>query len=410
MRVAFFLTEFAVLSQPFVLNQITGMIDRGHEVDIYVKYRRKANKHHPQIASYGLMEKARFFSDMPRDYPQRMMKAIGLILRRGLWRRPAMIWKALVSSEGGRFRVSMSLLFPVLTLADRGRYDILHCQFGTLGPLVLELRMLGATDGEIVTSFRGYDLTKVLSAKPGFYDQLFRYGALFLPVSKSLRDKLVASGCPTPRIRVLHSGIDSGAFSFSERGKCRDEATRLLSIGRFVEKKGFEYAIEAVANARRTGRDIHYTIVGDGELRGQLEKKIQDRGIGDSVRLRGWCEHSEINRLLEDSHVFVAPSVTAEDGDQEGIPNVLKEAMAAGLPVLSTWHSGIPELVDNEVTGHLVAERDVDALTERLIYLCDHREKWARMGRRARERIEADFDMDRINDRLEALYKGVTPG
>ncbi len=410
MRIAFFLNEFPALSQPFILNQITGMIDRGHEVDIYAAQRFPTDKCHPQIASYGLLAKTRFFSDVPASYLERLLKAIGLTLSRGVWRRPGLVLRAMAVSNDGRTGLNMRLLYWALALADRGPYDVIHCQFGTLGPRALKLKELRATNGRIITSFRGYDVNRVLADTPSYYDQLFRNGSLFLPVSKSLADRLLSAGCPADRMEILHSGIDCGRFIFSERHKSKEEVTRLLGIGRLVSKKGWVYAIEALAEARSAGRDIHFTLVGDGELRDQVESSIDKYRLRDSVTLLGWCDHDEVTQLLRDSHILIAPSVTTEDGDQEGIPNVLKEAMATGLPVLSTWHSGIPELVEDGVTGYLVPEADVERLSERLIHLCDHPEQWPGMGRNARQKVEAEFDTEKINNRLEQLYLGVVAG
>jgi colanic acid/amylovoran biosynthesis glycosyltransferase len=111
--------------------------------------------------------------------------------------------------------------------------------------------------------------------------------------------------------------------------------------------------------------------------------------------------------VLAQSHILIAPSVTAADGDEEGIPNTLKEAMAMGLPVISTVHAGIPELVNDGVSGFLVPERDVEALADRLMRLVDQPETWAAMGRAGRRQIEAEFDTDRLNDDLLVLYKGM---
>jgi len=208
MRIAFFLNEFPALSQPFVLNQITGMIDRGHDVDIYALSRLRLEKQHPQISSHDLLERARFFSDMPAGYLKRVVTPVGLIFKRGLWLQPGLLLEALVTSENGRSGLSMRVLYRVLALADRDPYDIIHCQFGTLGPMALKLQRLGITDGKIVTSFRGFDITKFLATRPGYYEELFQSGDLFLPVSKSLRDKLLTNGCPAKKIRILYSGID----------------------------------------------------------------------------------------------------------------------------------------------------------------------------------------------------------
>jgi colanic acid/amylovoran biosynthesis glycosyltransferase len=108
--------------------------------------------------------------------------------------------------------------------------------------------------------------------------------------------------------------------------------------------------------------------------------------------------------MMESSHILLAPSVTAGDGDEEGIPNVVKEAMAVGLPVVSTVHAGIPELVVDGESGFLVPERSVDDLAERIMYLCDHPEIWPQMSRAARRKVETEFDIGRLSMDLIALY------
>jgi colanic acid/amylovoran biosynthesis glycosyltransferase len=121
----------------------------------------------------------------------------------------------------------------------------------------------------------------------------------------------------------------------------------------------------------------------------------------------GAQSHAEVMRLMEEAHILIAPSITAADGDEEGIPNTVKEAMALGLPVVSTTHAGIPELVEDGVSGFLVPERDSAALGERLAQLVDRPETWAALGRAGRQRIERHFDIDRLNDELLVLYEGI---
>ena len=173
----------------------------------------------------------------------------------------------------------------------------------------------------------------------------------------------------------------------------------MISISRVA------YTIRAIARLISSGRRVSYSVVGDGELRSDLEQLIKDLGIESEVLLLGRRNHEEVLRLILDAHVLVAPSVTAANGDQEGIPNVLKEAMASGLPVLSTQHSGIPELVQNGISGFLVPERDVDALTEKLEYFIDHPEKWPEMGRNGRNYVKKYYDINKLNDRLVKIYQ-----
>jgi len=284
---------------------------------------------------------------------------------------------------------------------------VIHAQFGTYGPLALRLVETGALRGKIVTSFRGYDATKYLRANPHAYAALFRKSKFFLPVSQALARRIVEAGCEPDNIHVHHSGIECARFQYLERKRVGDEATSIVMVGRLVEKKGIGYGIQAIARVIASGRALSCTIIGTGPLREELERLIRELGVDAHVRMVGSKSHSEVIQALAQSHILMAPSVTAADGDEEGIPNTLKEAMAMGLPVIGTVHAGIPELVENGVSGFLVPEHDVTALADRLMHLVDHPETWAAMGHAGRRRIEAEFDTDRLNDELLVLYKGM---
>ncbi len=220
---------------------------------------------------------------------------------------------------------------------------------------------------------------KSFYARPDLYQTLFREGDLFLPVSHSLKRLIIQLGCDEEKIVVLPSGINCQNLPSSPRNSQQGEPIRVITIARLVEKKGIAYAIQAIDKIVKSGKSIQYSIIGDGELRGDLERLIEEKDLKEYVQLLGWKSHEEVIRLLQDAHILIAPSVTAKDGDQEGIPNAIKEAMALGLPVIGTQHSGIPEIVEDGVSGFLVEERDADALADRLSYLIDHSEQWARI-------------------------------
>jgi colanic acid/amylovoran biosynthesis glycosyltransferase len=175
-----------------------------------------------------------------------------------------------------------------------------------------------------------------------------------------------------------------------------------------VEKKGIRYGIEAVGCLIASGRPVRYTVIGEGPMRAELQELVRALDLLEHVTFEGWKSHDEVVVWMKAADVLLVPSVIAADGDEEGIPNVAKEAMAMGLPVLATRHGGIPELIGDGVSGVLVPERDSAALAERLIELIDHPERWARMGTAARRRIEAEYDIERLNDELVALYRNVS--
>ena len=403
MKIAYIAGLFPAPSQIFVANQILGVVNCGHDVAIFTTD-RPAKGMPAGVETDGLTRLTHSICP-PRNYVARLLRVLGLLVVSG-WRAPLVVARALNVFRHGHLAATLWLLHAALTLIRIGeqKYDIVHAQFGTYGLYALKLIQIGAIDGALVTSFRGYDATKNLRADPRRYAELFRRGRLFLPVSESLARKLVKAGCDPSKIHVLHSGIDCAKFKYTEPRCTEKQPTRIVTIGRLVEKKGVTYALKAVAQVMASGRAVVYDIVGDGPLRIEIEHLIEQFGAGTHVRLHDWKSHQEIMAMMEASHILLAPSVTAGDGDEEGIPNVVKEAMAVGLPVVSTVHAGIPELVTDGESGFLVPERSVDLLAERIMYLCDHSEIWPQLSRAARRKVETEFDIGRLSTDLVALY------
>jgi colanic acid/amylovoran/stewartan biosynthesis glycosyltransferase WcaL/AmsK/CpsK len=405
MRIAYVLGGFPGISETFIAHQIAGIAALGHEVDLFATSDSTAPSAPEVVTRYGLLERLHRI-DPPRNRLVRLAGVILMILRDG-WRAPGVLLRSLNVARYGKSAASLELAHAALTLVhlDKRRYDVVHAQFGTFGMLALRLVETGALEGAVVVSFRGYDATQYLRAHPHAYDQLFARGRLFLPVSRVIEKHLEAAGCDPAKLHVHHSGIDCERFAYHERTRAAGEPTRIVTVGRLVEKKGVAFGLEAIARVLAAGRAVSYTIVGEGALQSELERLIDRLGIGAHVRMLGRLSHAEVASLLNDAHILLTPSVTAADGDQEGIPNVLKEAMAMGLPVVGTEHAGIPELVENGVSGYLVPERDVAGLADRLIQLVDRPETWITLGRMGRMRVLAEFDIRTQSQILAALYR-----
>jgi colanic acid/amylovoran biosynthesis glycosyltransferase len=282
-----------------------------------------------------------------------------------------------------------------------------------MGARAVRLRQAGIVRGRVATVFHGFDVSAIVQrAGSGTYGQLFGSGDLFLPISVHWRQRLIALGCPAARTAVHRMGIDCSLFDFAIRDRAEGEPLRLVTVARLVEKKGVEYAIRAVARLVEKGVDVVYSVVGDGPLRGALEKLVTELGLSGRVKILGALSHADVVALLASSHIMVAPSVTASNGDMEGIPVAIMEAMASGLPVVSTQHSGIPELISDGVTGYLVPERDTDALAEKLHHVAEHAAEWPLVARAARAFVGEHHDIATLNDqlarRLETLLRGVS--
>jgi len=405
LKIAFLVRRFPALSETFVLNQVTGLLDRGHEVDIFSESARE-DLVHPDVERYGLASRVRYWPAVPAQRSRRWLKGLGLLA--GTAAIEPRTVRLLNRRAYGRQALTLELAYAAWPLRGGRRYDIVQCHFGDMGIVGMALRDAGLLVGPLVTSFHGYDLsTNLRRFGDGMYTRLFACGDLFLPVSDRWRRRLEELGCPPGKTVVHHMGIDSHRFAFHARKPITDGLLRLVSVARLVEKKGIEYAIHAVAELVATGRRILYTIVGTGPLAQDLSDLVTTLRLDDVVYLSGSKPQPEVARLLDDAHLLVVPSVVAHDGVEEGIPVVLMEAMAMGLPVVATRHSGIPELVESGVSGLLVPERDGPALGRAIAELADAPERWEAMGAAGRARVLAQHDIGPLNDSLAVLYRSV---
>lgn len=409
MRIAVLVEKFPVISETFILNQITGLIDRGHEVDIYALYRGDFRQVHPEVIRYRLLERVQYPPLFPDNRALRLMKAVGLIIR-NVWDRPAPMVRALNVGRYGRTALSLRLLYEIVPLVGKS-YDVIHAQFGPLGLIALTYREMGAISGKLITHFRGYDISKFVRREgTKVYERLFAEGDLFLANCDFFKRKAIEIGCPPEKIVVHRSGVDLKSFQLRNGNGRKHAALQAITVGRLTGKKGLEFGIQAIAKVLKRGYAIEYTIVGEGHLRGDLETLAREQGIADRVHFLGWKDKNEVIRLLNEADIFIASSCTSDDGDQDAPVNTLKEAMALGLPVIATNHGGIPELVEDGISGLLVPERDADALADRLSYLIEHPELWEAMGKVGRERVVAEYDINKLNDRLVDLYRDLVKG
>jgi colanic acid/amylovoran biosynthesis glycosyltransferase len=409
MKIAFIVGQFPTLSETFILNQITGLLDRGHEVDIYADNPGDLTKLHDDVVTYRLLDRTYYLPEIPANLFWRVVKGCGVFLSKFM-QSPKDTWESLNFLKHGQQAISLWLLYTLIPNFQKN-YDIIHCQFGTVSFRGMAFRAVNSPNAKLITIFRGHDISNFVQEHgETIYNPLFKRGDYFLANCEFFKHRTIKLGCPPEKIRVHGSGLDYSRFPFKPRHFPKDGLIRIATTGRLVEKKGIEYAIRAVAKVLDQYSNLEYVIIGDGLLRPELEQLIQSLNAEKAIKLVGQKSQAELITLLENSHLFIAPSVTAADGNQDAPVNVLKEAMAMGLPVISTLHGGIPELVEEGVSGFLVPERDADAIADRLIYLIEHPERWSAMGQAGRLFVEQHYDLNRLNDALVALYQSLLQG
>jgi len=305
--------------------------------------------------------------------------------------------------------LALKLFGAAGTLASRlapAAPSLVHAHFAPDGLLALPLaRALGVP---LVTTLHGYDIGRGRAAMLAsgrlswmryalLRRRLIERGDLFLAVSEAVRAAALAQGFPAGRTRTHYLGVDLSRFA----GPAAPEPGLVLHVGRLVEKKGTAVLIAAMARLP----EARLAVIGDGPLRGALER--QAAALGGRVRFLGALPSDAIAGWMARAWLLAAPSVTARDGDAEGLPTVIAEAAAAALPTVGTRHAGIPEAIVDGETGFLAAERDAEALAARIAELLASLALRDRMGAAARRLAVARFDGARQNARLEDIYDGL---
>lgn len=399
MNITYFLTHFPVASETFVLNQITSLIDLGYDVKIVSIWKGDFTRLHPDFENYKLRERVKYL--LPEENGGVIKKTIKRLYKIifNLNKKP--VRDALNFGEYGNH--AKKLLLPYITALnhDSIKSDVFIAHFGTTGVLANKLRQVNFLQGSVCTVFHGIDMSlyEVIRNYEADYKKLFEQTELMLPISYLWKKRLLEMGCPSTKIEVLRMGVDVENFTYNQREQVQ-LPIKIISVARLTEKKGIDDAINACALLKQQGVPFSYTILGDGPLKEELKKIIEDNNLQQYVDLAGFKNQDEVKTLLSQSDVFLLPSVTGKNGDMEGIPVALMEAMARGLPVVSTFHSGIPELIENEVSGWLVAEHDPVSLAAVLKKLALNEVQLGAVLAKAREKIEIDFNEKLINQSL----------
>ena len=264
---------------------------------------------------------------------------------------------------------------------------VLHVYFGHIA---VHLRpLLEISELPVVVSFHGADAGVDLekAAHRDAMRDVFARAALLLVRSESLAEQLVAHGAPRQKIRLHRTGLALGEIAFSQREMPEDGAWRCVQAGRLIEKKGIATTLAAFAEFARGCPRATLTIAGEGPLREALWQRAAELGIAGRVFFAGFLDQEKLRALYAQAHLFLHPSEMGPDGNQEGVPNAMLEAMASGLPVLATRHGGIPEAVEHGVSGLLVPEKDSRALAGALMELSTNPERYRAMSEIGRAHV-----------------------
>ena len=404
MKVAFVLPAFPVLHNTFTLNEIVGLIRHGVDVSILSLNRPRDNGGllNADVARYDLLRRTRFFDTFAGSGPD-VPDTCDPWMRHFQPRTPPW-WRMLLH---GSLRAPRPKVYPFAAVAQwlvEEKYDVIHGAFGNRP----------ATAALVLSTISGIPFTFEVHAYDLFVDfpfsraKLDRASAVFTISQYNRRYLMETCGAPDGKVHVVRVSPNTPMLA-GARAAARQEGL-VVSACRLDPIKGLVYALQAMARIRAQRPRLRYEIIGDGPLRGELMAEARRLRIEDIVTFVGNVTNEDVCSRMRRAAVFLLPSVVAADGNRDGTPTAIAEAMQLEIPIVSSALSGIPELVEDEVTGILTKPGDVTAIATALDRLLQDESLRTRMGRAGKEKVVRECNVDTNVAAVRACWEEIVAG
>jgi len=394
-RLAYLLKKFPRLSETFILNELLGQEEIGRELTVFSRRAPDDEPRHPQLArlkaTVETLPHPRSIDPwsvlFAEDWdPEEVFSRVGRVVRM------AREW------NHDRFPSLLSEALYLLRRTSELGIQHLHVHFATDSAVTaMLLKELGGPSYSITAHAKDIYRNTV---DPALLDRLIARASFVVTVCDAnvefVRGKVGPDAAAN--VRRLYNGIDLGSFAFNENGR---DATHVLAVGRLVEKKGFDVLIDAAALLAQRGVDCRFSIVGTGDQEESLAARIGERGVADRVQLLGAQDQAVVRDLMVKSTLMCLPCRIGEDGNRDALPTVLLEALATGLPCISTPVTGVPEILGGGETGVLVPEDDVPATADAIASLLGSPERRLELAHKGRLHAEKLFD---VRTQAEVLH------
>jgi colanic acid/amylovoran biosynthesis glycosyltransferase len=398
MKVAAIVGGFPKLSETFILRHITSLIDLGHDVDIYARRNPRESTCQPDVIKYRLLDKTHYLN-IPSHRFTRMIRAFRVLFSRALFHPLAMFQSLNLVRYGSLYAIINNLIVVDAFLDNR--YDAILCYWGGNGIDFIILKQVFAKT-RFITRFGGDDYFLGDECGVGVFSNL-----------KELADNIIVQTDCFGRVTLRRYGFDDkkivtwrhvipvSQIEFKER-TLEESEIGIISVARLVKKKGLEFSIQAMAELRRRNpeRRIKYRIVGDGPLTVKFQALIKELNLEGVVELVGAKTTPEVFKLLDQSHIFLLPSLMEQAG------YVLLEAQSSGLPIVATRVGGVPEMVAEHESAILIAPGSISTIVDALENLFLSSNQWPLMGRKGRAYVSQYHDSQRLMPQLVGVLQG----
>lgn len=411
LNIAFFVAEFPILSETFVIQQVAGLVRAGHKVTVIAgQWGDKACAHETyrqnQLGNCVLPVRVGIETTQAKTLNLCKFIVRSAFLKQGRKRLGVAMSAASDGSTASLLDIAAVSTKPV-EQQHLGKYDAIIAHFGPAGVRAMHLQQAGLLEGPLAVVFHGSDMSDraTLARHMGSYRALFKHATKLLPISCLWQKRLIEWDAQPEKIEVLRMGVNIDRLSMLDPSRPLQTPLRVLSVARFTEKKGLQYAIEGIVAAKGA---IRYDIIGSGPLEAELKTMAAKAPSDKQIVFLGKQSQQQVFEALEAADIFLLPSVTAAGGDMEGIPVALMEAMAKGVLTLATEHSGIPELITHQLTGLLVRERNSSDIEKQLDELREGKINLSYLRSEARKRIAEEFDNQKLDNQIQRVVQDLS--
>ena len=296
-------------------------------------------------------------------------------------------------------KVFFNISTDYVSVLKKHKIDVVLAQYGPAG--VELMKICNRANVSLIVHFHGFDSSykDVLNHYEKAYQEMFVFANKIIAVSEAMKSKLISLGCPENKIELITYGPNNIFF----KNEPNYTSNTFFAIGRFVDKKAPYLTLMAFYEVVKEFPEAKLKMAGSGELLNTCKNMVKAWSIQDSVTFLGIIKPEQTRMEMENALAFVQHSVVADNGDSEGTPVAVLEAQAAALPVISTYHAGIPDVVINNETGFLVQETDIFAMKEAMVKILRNKDLAKEMGVKGRERIKKEFTMDIYINKLRTV-------
>jgi colanic acid/amylovoran biosynthesis glycosyltransferase len=410
MKILYFLGAFPKLSETFILNEITELIDLKNQITIISGHKPKEKKIHDKVKKYDLINKTRYLNFYPFSKTQKYSRL--KIFEEGtkeLFKNKILtqeqklkLLKLCYNNKIGReitFKRFLCCL-ETIKIIKENNIEHIHCHFASENVNIINIINQIQTISYTFTT-HAYDI--FINPDKNIKKWADNAKKVITISEYNKRYMIDNFGIDKNKIEVIHCGIELDKFSpikYNNKG-----TFKILSIARLTEKKGIRYLIEACKILKDKNISFKCNILGDGILKDELQKLIEKLNLNGIVILKGRVTQDEVLKEFENCNVFVLPCVEAANGDKDGIPVSLMEAMAREIPVISTDVTGNPELIENDISGLIVSQKDAKSLAESIIKIKNDNNLAEKIRKKGREKVMKEFNIEKNVKRLKEVFK-----